>query len=813
MGWVIDIRDRSSIDSLLVVRLPGWTRVRGTLRRLAMLAMLSVVVIPGVGAADTPPVTVTSSELLRTRAEAFSRLDGPGRQAVADRLPVSMIDYSLLDDGLTWYRHAGDLHIDGSFDNTDALVIDGDLTISGNYDDYEDGIGLLVVLGDMHVGHLTSWGSVAIGGSLYATGLVHVYYNDFTFEVGESLSAQALVIDDRAYDIGSIDAPLVQDSFNDTNGHEALRRFVADVMIHSLGYPDELEWSLADYGVTRERIRAGQPVLREIPAPAALIDDLERVLDWEAEVADLDALASRDRLLAMVVALRDDIPKSLQERLVAEGDPGVLAMLAYNPIVEAPLLAAMATVSGPVADAVAQHANTPEAAIAAMVRDDLAAVRRAALARGRLPVSLLADLADDQALDVRQALVTSEHLNDLPNASIERLSRDADHMIRERIAGFDGIDAAVLKRLASDAEEDVRRAAADALARQATFRATVTVPTDQREALALALWADASDAVRSAAIPALPAEAQARIAETMTARSERWAIWSLVEHTRSEALMLRYAHGLDMHFRRALAGNVALTPAVQQVLVAQLPAADARVSIDSPFPNAWDAAEGSVDDVIDALIENPNATSQTLLALATYCREARAAAPPCKTLLRRYDLKPAVLEALEGIGPMEYRQTWAYSVLRQAYATPAQLKRALNLWAADEVSVETTLILAAFAPLAGKDGQAFWDGLAQSPHSEVRALAAANAATAPQRLAQLAADPDEWVVTMAAMNPATPAEALQHVAADLRREPAFDPQWSDAQLQALLAEAKAAHERLFVEALYRIVATRALRAF
>src|SRR5690349_1637207 len=116
--------------------------------RLALLcvALFLTTAAPSVAA----PLWHTSGDLIRRVPASFQRLDAAGIGAVVARLPrtLTLIPDYLRDRNTTFHLHKGDLTIDGSFANTHALVVDGDVTIRGSYDDFRGGgIGILVVLG------------------------------------------------------------------------------------------------------------------------------------------------------------------------------------------------------------------------------------------------------------------------------------------------------------------------------------------------------------------------------------------------------------------------------------------------------------------------------------------------------------------------------------------------------------------------------------------------------------------------------------------------------------------------------------------
>ncbi|MEU1180835.1 hypothetical protein ABZ464_24910 [Streptomyces sp. NPDC005820] len=125
-----------------------------------------------------------------------------------------MADY--LEGDHAWYLHQGDLVVPDDLDLDIALIVDGDLVVHGFLDDYVSGIGMLVVLGNLVVRDLVSWGSVYVEGDLRAHGVVYGYYNDFIFEVNGAVHARALILGDKSasYATGEVEAEI--DSYHPT---------------------------------------------------------------------------------------------------------------------------------------------------------------------------------------------------------------------------------------------------------------------------------------------------------------------------------------------------------------------------------------------------------------------------------------------------------------------------------------------------------------------------------------------------------------------------------------------------------------------
>ncbi|MBC3840922.1 hypothetical protein GXW82_13545 [Streptacidiphilus sp. 4-A2] len=128
---------------------------------------------------------------------------------VVEQVDGSIVDY-LQNRNIGWYLHSGDLIVPENVDNDLALVVDGDMIVHGFLDDYVADTGLLVVLGDLVVRDLVSWGSVYVAGDLRAEGVVYGYYNDYTFEVAGEVHARALVLSDKdsSYRTGEVEAEI-----------------------------------------------------------------------------------------------------------------------------------------------------------------------------------------------------------------------------------------------------------------------------------------------------------------------------------------------------------------------------------------------------------------------------------------------------------------------------------------------------------------------------------------------------------------------------------------------------------------------------
>jgi hypothetical protein len=280
-------------------------------------------------------------------------------------------------------------------------------------------------------------------------------------------------------------------------------------------------------------------------------------------------------------------------------------------------------------------------------------------------------------------------------------------------------------------------------------------------------------------------------------------IAELAEVTRSVTLMTRAVDGPQEGAER-LAKNLAITPALQLRLLAKLQDPKTRTRISILDTEALIKQMKSWDAVVDALVENPNATPEARVAIARYCRASSAPAQFCHALLGSpHDASSEIFDLLSGVGDSE---DWALSAILSKYPTRAQIERAVPRWFDDEAE-----ILAEFKKLRSLKDDAFWNALAASKQPKLRAIAAANAATPAATLVTLLRDRDTDVSAPAAANPSTPLEsvtaAIGHISWILS-----NPRIPDTLVRRLLDRALAEGDYSASDACKKVLAARALRA-
>jgi hypothetical protein len=390
-----------------------------------------------------------SAEELQTLRAQFARKD---------------VAYNFDDAAAEVRIHSGDLVVSGHLENDSLLIVQGDLTIEGNYRDSMSRFGVLVVLGEMRVENLYSWGAIYVRNDLNASGLVLTVYNDFTFEVDGKVNARALVIDDKYsdYQAGKIDVMLDVNDFDAVQISLALKAFEPDFFTQ----PDHLEVGADstlmdlrfDAKMGAKRVANDGKIFRAQPSAHTLIDDVEVVLSDATSAASLAALITRDPLLAQLIAGRAELPATLHQQLLATNDPIVLEWLARRAPKLVVVTLAQQEITPKLAEKLLDDSSLSAATVANMVTSTNAKVRAIVARYAALDAASANRLALDRDVNVRVAAISFQ-LYLLNDETVSTLVKDASPAVRREIGraiagqasgGSDILDSGIHQRTGKD---------------------------------------------------------------------------------------------------------------------------------------------------------------------------------------------------------------------------------------------------------------------------------------------------------------------------------------------------------------------------
>lgn len=145
------------------------------------------------------PVWVSTSEL----PIELTPLNATVKQKLIATLKASAtqpyhFNYTLHGLKSDWFVYEGDLHIEKSLSNDINLIVFGNITIDGIYDDARSPYGGLITTGNLSAKHVLSESLLTVLGDVDVAGLMFDYYNDYVTEIKGNVRCKAYYNDDKS---------------------------------------------------------------------------------------------------------------------------------------------------------------------------------------------------------------------------------------------------------------------------------------------------------------------------------------------------------------------------------------------------------------------------------------------------------------------------------------------------------------------------------------------------------------------------------------------------------------------------------------
>jgi hypothetical protein len=724
-------------------------------------------------------------------------LNATERAAWAKRIS-GQVAYNFADADGRVLMHDGDLVIDGNLDNGERFIVNGNLTIKGNYHDYLDGIGVLVVLGNMQVENVYSWGAISVRNDLNASGIVLTCYNDFTFEVAGNVNARALVISDKSADYhrGTIEVVLSDNVSDEDLAWRILRPEFFTGPNNLEPDAQDADWLLHfDDALGEKRVAAGGVFFRSEPGSKSLPDQVRRAMNPATTLSELKALIGLDPMLTQLIAARPNLPKALYPLLQAQADETAnlwLARVAPNAVLGGQ---STTTLTPELAESAVANPETDEAVLGHIAAHSAPAVRMQLARRNELPRALLEKLIADADASVRAAILGNvllamdlsaqniaarmndvpEVLNNLPNAKLDAkqmmtllpkltpagLSTLATRLLAER---FDGWPSAL----------------------SALERDQVAI-----EMLTFDVKNNSVDFKSNAFLALTSAEQSKRLQALL--QTKQIDPNEIASHTHSLALMqqlwqLAKAQSPDGRSQIGLGAELAENPLLPESIglemlefAKNLPKPDAN----SFEPNHFDMLENLFgnDDLDHANGTGPLHSDLLVdtgitLALKHQLGLDDAFLQPLLSL----SLSSAHIQRLDAA--FGSNEDWALSKAFSARATRAQMHSGLARWY-EEAEVQAELRALSKLPEAE-----YWEALAKAKAAELRQAAARRSELSTKTLQQLLKDQSDEVKHYVLRNPKLPAADALVFMTSMKDEELGYAKASLQQIDALLKVAK-----------------------
>ena len=349
--------------------------------------------------------TITASDL----TARFEQLTKTKEVKVLIDTLKNVHDYIEYYDKTQWYVYHGDLVIDGDFDNDVALVVLGDLTIKGNYNDYISGTGFLVCHGNMRVQNLLSWNYFSVGQSLYAAGIVGAHYNDYSFGVyGKTFQSRAYYSQDR-----EMNCP--ENKFSEIHVHTHVdsewqcKKAFYDILFPGMSSFYDAEYEEISETEAARLLTKKDQVIGSAPYWEAAVKGVKnnQIFRQAFQYSDDPFQLSSDRLRYEL--MQDNPPPSFYE--AAYKLDALHLELAH--LIDTPVFYLEELITSPhheVRQALASNSSTPISVLAELCKDKSEAVRVALVFNISIKDEVVSCLLKDESLSVQRALACTKYV-------------------------------------------------------------------------------------------------------------------------------------------------------------------------------------------------------------------------------------------------------------------------------------------------------------------------------------------------------------------------------------------------------------------
>ncbi|EHO7996761.1 DUF2773 domain-containing protein [Escherichia coli] len=650
----------------------------------------------------------------------FHLMTADERNVVKAATNDSMEAAYMLKDNIRWYYHNGDLSLPTNFSNQHKLVVNGNLTISGDYDDYLSGNGHLIVLGNVIVDNFINHDFAYVKGQMTAKGLVYADYNDHNFEVMRGISARGIIVSDKATQFESIKAEFYinEDASGegyswDENIKKAYSLVNPDFYDHTEIETDNIFNAYPDYDSVADNIIQGLPVFRD-KADSKINEKLQWIEAGKLDNFPADKIKHEDSLVARFLTHIERLSPAVMLQLLQHPDDQTRESMAQSwPAQHMHLLTDELIKDEAVARGLVKNSNISAEVNKKLMSVPVESIQLEQARQDNLSPDIVVSLSQSPFLSVRKTLISHyDYAWLVPTAVVDELINSEDPELRERITGAD-LTAQQAVLLSKDKSLKVRQALARTLTELKITQLSATLSTEDVERIAEQMYLDNKENknIVKALLVALPESRQLTLAKEdvhnlrdgmryLTSKEvisyllnqhDIPSIW--YELARDKLLPLEYKKQLWQHTLKLRMSK--RQEDQEQAYEVQLALIDNGIIDEEMFNNA-----------IDLLVYLP----------AEYRYRMR------NQLFDNEDLPSGIINKLD----QQYRfnSDWALSVVSMKNSTRRQSERGLHRWNHEESD-----IFAELDTIKDKSDDEWWCGLLKSHNDHLRQTALRNVHT------------------------------------------------------------------------------------
>lgn len=664
----------------------------------------------------------------------------------------------LIELNSNWEYYKGNSHIESSFENQRNIIVEGNLTIDGNY--IESMGSNLIVIGNLTANNLLSNNTVYVTGNLTVNHLLYIDLNDWLQVDGKTKVNTFIQNSEQVY-LKNLSA---NNHIKDGAGDFDLltRSMHEDLVIYNEKLSEDFPTNEATFdfkilpdffAVRNHLINSGLEFFRTKVADKNLHSELIKAISHKTKPDELIKMADNsntDILVKAIIASRLDIPLKAQEILFNTNNDSIVHSLARNSSTQADFLLKISRKSPDAAQYVARNPSCPSTVINELIKHENPEFRWTLAFNKKLESSIIEKLANDEDITIRTHLFNQysgfEFSNDIIEANLKVNNSDLKKALIERNPN---LTLKHYQTLLAENDNNLTMAIVKNINDSSMFLAHKKTTPQDRELLLYEIAKKTKNTeLKMVILTVLPIKYQQEIVKTMSESDQEEFQFQLASHSSEKNIIMNFANDKNNIYYKNLASNYYLPELVQKILLQKLPSIAEVNASKNPEQQFEDEFQ-----IFAVLLENSQTDKTNKSKIIEFCSALNKAAKFCRATSTVFGLTEKQIKSLLESKDKTLAGNLIANFNKQIYAPESAIKL---------MHFNNAMEQTEFEKIKSLSGDEFWNSLAQAPFKELKRIAAINHNTPIETLLELRKSNNPKIAYLTLINPKYPLNLLKN---------------------------------------------------
>lgn len=664
----------------------------------------------------------------------------------------------LLELNSDWEYYNGNIHIPRSFRNKKNLIIEGNITVDG---DYIEVIGSnLIVIGNLTTNNILSQNTIYVTGNLTINKLLYIDSN-IHFQVDGKTKVNTFIQNSEKVFVKDISSNNhIKNGVGDFD--LLVRSMHEDLVNYNEALPEEIPTDEATFNfktlpnffvVENHLIHRGLEFLRPQVADKNLNTEIIKAINNKTKPDELIKMAENsntDILVKNIIASRLDLPVKAQEILLNTNIESIVHSLARNPSTQANFLIKISRQSAKAAAYVIENPSCPPFVLNELIKHKNPVFRSVLTFHKNLDSSLIAKLANDEDINIRIQLFILYSGYEFSNEIIEtNLKEKNSELYKALIERNPNLTLQHYQTLLANEDVDVRMATLKNIYNPSMFLAHKKTTVQEREKLLYEFAKKTKEIeIKLMLVSLLPSKYHEEFVKKMTENDKEKFQMQLAANSYDKSIILNLLKDKKTIYYKNLASNYYLPAEVEKKLLQQIPSlseVNASKDPEQKFANEF--------TILVNLLSNPQTNESTKTKIIEFCAALTTAARFCRISTELFGLSENQIKLLLQSKDKTLADNLITNLEIQVYAPESAIKLS---------RINNELAQIEFEKIKLLSGDEFWNGLAKAQSSLVKRIAAINHNIPVETLLELRKSKNLKLAYLTLLNPKYPLHLLKN---------------------------------------------------